>query len=95
MKRNKYFDKLLDKLPSAGGHVGRHNFLTIDTSGRIIIEDCDRIKNFTDNLLVVTQGRLSLTFTGEQLRLINLSRRGTLLAGTVHTVRLDRNEVKK
>ncbi len=94
MKRNKYINSLLDRLPATGSGVAGRNFLTIDTYGRIIIEDCNKVNSFTSDLLVVTQGRLTLTFTGKNLRLVNLSKRGTRLVGTVQSVRLERHEVK-
>ncbi len=66
-----------------------HNFLTIDTRGRIIIEDCDKIISFTDMLLIVGQGKMTLTFVGEGLKLNNLARHSAELSGRVDSIRLD------
>ncbi len=92
MRKKNLFDILLDKIPTFGQQIMNFNFLTIDTKGRIIIEDCDTIEAFTDCLLIVKQGEISLTFTGANLKLVNLSKRGSLLKGLVKNVQINHVE---
>ncbi len=94
MHNNKIFNAILNRIPSTTRQVMHYNFLTIDTRGRIIIEECDIIQTFNDSLLIIRQGNILLTFTGENLRLVNLSRRGSLLSGRVENIRIDRVGVK-
>ncbi len=95
MFKSKIFNGILDKLPATGQYLAGHSFLTVDTKGRIIIEDCDKINAFTDRLLIVVQGNITLTFVGEGLRLKNLSRHGSQLTGVVETIKLERNGAQK
>ncbi len=85
-----FIRKVAEKLPISSYVSIGHNFLTVDTSGRIIIEDFDKIVAFTDELLIVKQGKIILTFIGEGLNLKNLSRHSAQLSGQVGSIRLER-----
>ncbi len=87
----KLYKKMDERLPRSY-MLGTQNFLTVDTRGRIVIEDCDKIISFTDMLLVVAQGRMTLTFVGEGLNLQNLSRHSARLCGRVESIRIDKGE---
>ncbi len=83
--------KIDDKLPRYYSPISQ-NFITIDTRGRVNIADCDKIISFTDMLLVIAQGRMTLTFVGEGLSLQNLSRHNARLCGKVNSIRIDKGD---
>ncbi len=80
---------LTRKIPLVGFAGDARMFLIIDVKGRIILEDCDRIKTFTDKLLIVGQGDLIVTVTGVGLKLRNMSHHSGELTGKVDNIKVE------
>ncbi len=85
---------VFDRMPFVGYTGECHKFLIVDTSGRIILEDCDSIKSFTESLLVIGQGNLLITVIGTGLRLHNISQHSAELVGSVRTINMEKSGVK-
>lgn len=84
----------IEKLPTGNFVTFSHTFVSVDTKGRIIIEDCDNVHTFTDRLLIIQQGTLLITFSGTGLHLKSLSRHSAELVGNVGKIEIGHTGIR-
>jgi len=85
---------IINKYDKFTSKTKRHSFLQIKDNEYILVDNCQRIRVFDENTIVLDLAKCTLSIIGLELKMKNFKKETVEIRGKIHSIKFEESDRK-